>query len=387
MELVWAENIVRKFNKPVLLLTPLAVGPQMVKEGEKFGIECKQSRNGKVHKGITVTNYQQLPKFDPKDFAGVVADESSAIKHQDSATRRHVTDFMRTVPHRLLATATPAPNDYMELGTSSEAIGNMTRGQMLGMFFTNGGETTQQWELKGHARKRFWQWMCTWARACRKPSDLGFDDNGFILPPLNHHMHVVQSGREWDGFAYYGANTLEEQKQERRATINERCEKVAEILPKNDYAVVWCHLNQEGDLLEKLIPGAVQVAGCNSDEEKEERLAGFANQEFKVLITKPKIGAWGLNLQHCNFITTFPSHSAEQLYQSIRRCWRFGQKRPVDVHYVTSEGESRVVANMKRKELQMVQMYESLVNSMHDYQLNGKQKDTQTKGMEKPAWL
>lgn len=386
MELVWAENIVRKFNKPVLLLTPLAVGPQMVKEGEKFGIECRQSRSGKVYKGITVTNYQKLHRFDPKGFAGVVADESGCIKSEDSTTRREVTDFLAKVNYRLLATATPAPNDYMELGTSSEALGNMSRGQMLGMFFTHEGDTTQKWDLKGHARKRFWQWVCTWARACRKPSDLGFDDTGFILPELSHHMHVVKSGRQWDGFSYYGANTLDEQREERRLTLRQRCEKVAEILPKNDYAIVWCHLNPEGDLLQKLIPGSVQVAGCNSDQEKEERLAGFANGEFKVLITKPSMGGWGLNYQHCNFMTMFPNHSAEQMYQAKRRCWRFGQKRPVQVHFVTSEGECRVVSNMKRKELAMAAMYIGMVNEMNSYQLNGKVKEL-TKKATVPSWL
>lgn len=387
MELVYAQNCLEKTNKPVLLLTPLAVGSQMVLEGKKFGIECKQVRDGRVRKGINVTNYQQLHRFTASDFQTVICDESSAIKHDTSKTRRAVTDFLKSVPYRLLATATPSPNDYMELGTSSEALGNMGRGQMLGMFFSNGGETTQQWELKGHAKKRFWRWVCSWARACRKPSDLGFDDTGYILPPLTTRQHVVESPEGVrDGFAFVGAATLDEQRQERRLTIKQRCEKVAEIVPKNDYVVVWCHMNAEGDLLEKLIPGSVQVAGKDRDEVKEERLTAFASGEIKTLITKPKIACHGLNWQHCNFMTTFPSHSMESLYQSIRRCWRFGQLRPVQLHIVTSEAESAVVANMQRKEKAMGIMFEQLVAEMHDYQLNGKQKETFVRG-QLPNWL
>ncbi len=194
-ELTWADNVLRKENKAILLLTPIAVGPQMVLEGEKFGIECKQVRNGKIYKGINITNYEQIHKYDPASFAAVVADESSILKSHTGATRKRVTEFLSKVKYRLLATATPCPNDYMELGTASEALGMMPRSQMLGMFFANDGETTQKWNLKGHARKRFWRWVCTWARSLRKPSDLGFSDDGFVLPKLTMEQHIVQSNR------------------------------------------------------------------------------------------------------------------------------------------------------------------------------------------------
>lgn len=388
-QLVWCENVVRKTNKSVLILTPLAVSPQMVSEGKKFGIEVHQTQNGKIKKGINVTNYERLAKFNPEDFSAVSCDESSCIKHQDSKRRKDITAFLRKVKYRLLCTATPAPNDYMELGTSSEALGNMGRGQMLGMFFTNGGETTQQWELKGHARKAFWRWVCTWARACRKPSDLGFDDKGFILPELTIKQHLVKKRVEEDGwFSFpHEAVTLEEQRAERKATIRERCEKVAEIIAeRKDYAVVWCHQNPEGDLLERMIPGSVQVAGKNTDREKEERLAAFSAGQIKVLITKPKIGGFGLNWQHCNRMTTFPSHSFEMQYQSIRRCWRFGQKRPVTIDIITSEGERRVLNNMLRKEKNAGEMYDGLVREMSEFQL-GKKKEEYTQEMKLPLFM
>jgi hypothetical protein len=386
MELVWAENVFRKTNKPVLLLTPLAVGPQMVREGEKFGIECKQTRTGKVWKGINVTNYEQLKKFDPKDFSAVIADESGCIKHQDTQTRREVTEFMKHVPYRLLATATPAPNDYMELGSSSEALGVMGRQQMLGMFFTNGGKDTQQWELKGHAAKRFWRWVAGWARAVRKPSDLGFDDTGFILPKLtvNHHKIACsiqpKRGFEWE------ARTLKDQRKERRATLTQRCEKVAELLSGDDYGVAWCHLNPEGDLLEELIPGAVQVSGSDSEDKKEETLSAFSLGQIRVLVTKPRIGGWGLNWQHCNHMTYFPGFSYEAYYQAVRRCWRFGQERPVGIDLVFSAAERRVLYSMQRKEGQVSKMFQGLVENMSGYQ-SGSSWDGGKYVVEVPEWL
>lgn len=388
MALAFCENIVRKENKPVLLLTPLAVGPQLVREGDKFGIPCKQTQNGKVFKGINVTNYERLNNYNPDDFAGVVCDESGILKSLDGKLRRQVTDFLSKVKYRLLASATPAPNDYMELGSSSEALGMMGRHQMLGMFFTNGGESTQQWELKGHARKRFWRWMCSWARALRKPSDLGeqYSDKGFVLPKLTTENHVVASKSSRNGFFGNSRHTLHDERADRRATIQERCRKVADLVAGDDYAVIWCHLNAEGDLLEKLIPGAVQVAGSYPLKVKEERLAAFAMGNTRVLICKAKIGGFGLNLQHCNHVVTFTTHSWESYYQTIRRCWRFGQKRPVKVDVVMSEAESHVLANMSRKERQMDQLFSQLVAEMREYQVGKKAEET-GQLMELPEWL
>lgn len=389
-ELVWSQNMHQHTNRNVLLLTPLAVGVQMVREGRKFGIECKQSRDGTVHKGITVTNYEQLPKFDPKDFAAVVCDDGAVLKGFENKYRKLITGFLHRVRYRLLATATPAPNDFMELGTLSEALGVMGRNQMLGMFFQNDGESTQQWSLKGHAKKRFWQWVSTWARAVRYPSDLGFPDDGYRLPELRMVPHIVPGGLPRKGLLPRRATTLDEQRAERKVTLRPRCEKVAEVVPAKRPCVVWCHLNSEGDLLEELVPDAVQVSGSDRDEEKEERFLAFADGQIRVLVTKPKIGGFGLNWQHCSDMTFFPSHSYEQFYQSVRRCWRFGQKRDVTAHLVTSEGEVSVTKNMQRKEAQVRELYDSLVREVNRYQqpekkvgLNGWVNTL----LEVPEWL
>lgn len=386
IQLAWAQNVLQKTNKPVLILTPLAVSIQTVREGEKFGIDCTRIRDGKIVKGINVTNYEQAHKIDPTKFAGIVCDESSILKGVDGSTRKLITAFMQKLDYRLLCTATPAPNDWVELGTSCEALGVMGRMQMLGMFFSNGGDDTQQWTIKPHAQKRFWQWVATWARAIRTPSDLGFSDDGYILPELKTVQHTIKSNRPQTGFFQQEAKTLDDQRAERKATLVPRCEKVAELIPKKGSALVWCHYNPEGDLLEKLIPDAVQVAGANSDEEKEEYLNGFATGKIRVLVTKPKIGGFGLNLQICNFMTMFPSHSWEQAYQCVRRCWRFGQKNPVMVAIVTSEAESRVMSNLMRKERQAEQMYAGLVR----YMAQGAKKEieeSELKPMELPKWL
>lgn len=384
-QLVFGENVVRKTNKNVLILTPLAVAPQTIREGEKFGVEVRLSRNGKAHKGITITNYQQLEKFDPRDFVGVICDESSCLKDFDSVTRKIVTEFMRRVKYRLLCTATPAPNDYMELGTSSEALGVMGRNQMLGMFFVNDGESTQQWRIKGHAKSRFWRWVASWARAVRKPSDLGFPDGKFKLPPLNIHHHVLDSG-ETDGFLPRLAKTLSEQRVVQRETVRERCEKAAEVLPRKGYGLVWCHLNPEGDLLTKLIPGAVQVAGADPDDVKEERLTAFAKGEIRVLVCKPSIAGFGLNLQHCSNVTYFPSYSHERYYQAIRRCWRFGQENPVECHLVYGDREKLVADAMLRKEKQSIEMYEGIIREMSAVLKNTAESNGQVE-MEIPKWL
>lgn len=386
-EITWAYNMLKKTNKPVLFLTPLAVGPQMVKEGEKLGIECKITKDGKVHKGINITNYERLDKYNSKDFGSIVIDESSILKNCLGTRRRQITEFMHKIQYRLLATATPSPNDYMELGTSSEALDVMKHTQMLGMFFVNGMEDTQQWELKGHARKRFWKWICTWAHAIQKPSDLGYDDTGFILPPLEVKHHTVPSKRPFKGLFPVAAKTLDEQREERNLTINERCELVAQLVPKDDFCICWCGLNPEGVLLEKLIPDSVNIQGSDSIDEKEEKLTAFSTGQIKTVITKAKIGGFGLNWQHCNRVTYFPSHSHEQWHQTIRRCWRFGQKRKVHVDVVSSDGESRVIANMRRKEQAAEQMFKELVEAMSEYQTGAKKCEPEKQVVVLPKWL
>lgn len=377
MQLAWAENVRRHTGLPVLLVTPLAVSYQTVSEAEKFGIDAAISRDGHVAGPITVTNYDRLHHFDRADFGGMVCDESSAIKSFDGVRRALVTDFMRKMPYRLLCTATAAPNDWIELGTSSEALGYLGHMDMLSRFFTDKGSTffakgggrgqRGAFRLKGHAAEPFWRWVASWARATRRPSDLGFSDEGFELPPLEVRQHVVaaRSHRE-DTLFDLPAQGLQEEREEQRRTIVERCEMAAELLADAPSAVAWCQLNAEGDLLTRLIDGAVQISGSDDPDSKEETLAAFSRGEIRVLVTKPVIGAWGLNWQHCNRMVFFPSHSYEQYYQAVRRSWRFGQKHPVTVDLVTTEGGINALENLYRKAAQADAMFERLVAHMRN---------------------
>jgi len=400
MQLVWADNVVKKENKRVLILTPLAVSAQTVREGEKFGIECNRSVDGKLNGKIIVTNYEKLKYFKSTDFIGVVCDESSILKNFNGARKKEITNFTKKIPYRLLCTATAAPNDYTELGTSSEALSVMGYMDMLNMFFKNTqsncalksqyrqrGEQTPHWIFKKHAEEKFWRWISYWAKSVRKPSDIGFDDNGFILPNLIEKETVVQCSRPLNGKLFVEpAMGLKEQRQERRDTLVQRCEAAAEKLNHDKPAVSWCHLNDEGDLLTKLIDGAKQVSGSMSDDRKESVLNDFSNGNIRAIVIKPKIGAFGLNWQHCSHMTFFPSHSYEQYYQGVRRCWRFGQKNPVIVDIITTEGEFRVLKNLQRKANQADKMFTQLTNFMNDavsiktgIEFNEKQ--------EVPSWL
>jgi hypothetical protein len=382
MQLVWAENVRRLTGKPVLIVTPLAVSYQTKAEAAKFGIEADTSRVGAITAGLTITNYERLQHFDPTAFGGMVCDESSAIKSFDGARRAIVTDFMRKMRYRLLCTATAAPNDYTELGTSSEALGYLGLMDMLNRFFKNdqnnsairGGRNrwagadqfgAPRWRFKGHAEDAFWRWVSSWARAMRRPADLGFDDDGFRLPPLEHRMHMIEARTRPEGTLFdLPALGIHEERDELRRTIHERCEQVADLLTNAEPAVAWCHLNPEGDLLAKLIPGAVQVSGSDDADKKEEALLAFSRGDIRVLVTKPKIGAWGLNWQHCARMSFFPSHSYEQYYQAVRRSWRFGQKRPVVVDIVTTEGGRHALDNLQRKADQADRMFTALVSHM-----------------------
>jgi len=397
IELVWAENVARKANGKVLLLTVMAVTRQMEKEGEKFGIKATRSMDGKPNGNITVTNYEKLHMFNPDDYVGVVADESSILKNFDGSRKQEITAFTRKMKYRLLASATPSPNDFTELGTSSECLGYMGYIDMLNKYFKNNmnnsargrmqGEVIK-WRFKGHAEEAFWDWVAGWAIAVRKPSDIGFDDNGFILPELTTSEHIVEhKTRQEDHLFALPAIGLNEQRKERRATIDERCDKVSEIVnQKKDPSIVWCHMNDEGDLLEKWLYDSVQISGKDSDAKKEEKFLQFLNGDVKVLITKPKIGAWGLNFQHCNHMTFFPSHSFEQYYQAVRRCWRFGQEKPVHVDIITSEGEKGVLNNLQRKEQDAINMFKSLTGKVLA-SAKPKKLTKYTNKMESPPWL
>ena len=404
MQLTWAENVVRKTNKPVLVLTPLAVAAQTILEAEKFGIEAVRSVDGQAGRGVTVTNYERLDKFNWQDFAGVVCDESSILKNFDGARRGMITDFMKKLDYRLLCTATAAPNDFIELGTSSEALGDLGHVDMLNRFFVNRNNTIDQkghwrgfsaprsfegqgWRFKGHAREHFWRWVCSWARAMRKPSDLGFDDSRFVLPPLEEVEHLVEARMLHPGMLFHvPPQGLQEEREEQRRTLTERCEKAAELVTgTGQQAVCWCHLNDEGNRLASLIPDAVQVSGSDSTEAKEEKFLAFTSGSIRVLVIKPKIGAWGMNWQNCSHTTVFPSHSFESYYQQLRRFWRFGQKRPVRVDIIATNSGLKVLGNLQRKARQADEMFTELVAHMNDaLRIQG---PTFNKEAEVPSWL
>jgi len=399
IQLTWAENVVRKTDGGrVLILTPLAVGAQTVREGDKFGVECYQSRDGKLPGGkhIIVTNYEKLHLFNPGDFASCVCDESSILKNFDGVTRAAVTEFMLKLPYRHLCTATAAPNDYIELGTSSEALGDLGFMDMLNRFFKKAEKTTCRrhehmpgiYRFRGHAERDFWRWVCSWARALRKPSDMGFDDSSFVLPPLITREHVVKARNPRPDLLFdMPAVGLAEQRDERKRTVQERCEMAAELVSTSGKpAVCWGYLNTECDLMEKLIPGAVQVSGNDTDERKEEVFNAFQSGHVRVLVTKPVIGAWGLNWQHCAHQTFFPSHSFEQFYQGVRRSWRFGQTQPVTVDVISSEGERGVLASIERKSAQAEVMFQQLVDLMNN-ELHIEKRNSNATTAEVPTWL
>jgi hypothetical protein len=408
MELVWAQNVVMKTNKPVLLISPLAVSHQMVREADKFGIEARISREGQFNGSkIVITNYERLHYFKPEDFSGVVCDESSILKNFSGQTKKDITRFMAKIHYRLLGTATAAPNDFVELGTSSEALGELAYMDVLQRFFVDDKDRKGSdkpgaasysaerqaarvhgyWRLKGHSERSFWKWVCSWARACRKPSDLGFSDEQFKLPSLNVFETKIENEKPLPGEMFiWKAVSLADQRAELRATLKQRCEKVAELVSKHPISVMWCDLNDEGDMLEEIIPDAVQIAGKDSDEAKEERFEAFSTGQIKYLITKGKIAGFGLNWQHCNHTTFFPSHSWEKYYQSVRRFWRFGQKNPVRVDIVTTEGEAGVLQNLQRKSVQADKMFDNLVAEMN-YSISLERNRTETHKPTLPSWI
>jgi superfamily II DNA or RNA helicase len=394
MQMTWAHNIAVETNKPVLIIAPLMVSMQTAEEAAKFDFEAERSMNGKfkLGAGIITTNYERLHHFDPDDFGGVVCDESSAIKNFEGSRKAEITEFMRLVRYRLLCSATPSPNDYVELGTSSEALGQLGYMDMLAMFFKNDEDSLHpmsmgsQWRFKTHAQKDFWRWVCSWARAVRKPSDLGYDDGPFVLPSLIENEHMVESGiRPGELFAMPAAN-LQEERDERRATIEGRCGRAADLLAGSEPGIAWCHLNAEAEALVDMIPGAAQISGADSDERKEELFNAFRHGELLKLVTKPKIAALGLNFQHCNRMTYFADHSFEQYYQAVRRAWRFGQKRDVTVDVVTTESLMGVTKNLRRKAIAAEEMFRVMVEQMNDA-LALKRFHEHTNNQEIPSWL
>lgn len=352
MQVEWARAV--SAHGRVIILAPLAVADQTVREAERFGVDVRYRRDDDGSR-IVITNYEMLDHFDPGEFAGIVLDESSIIKSYAGATRNAVLTAFADTPYRLACTATPAPNDFTELGNHSEFLGIKSRSEMLAEYFVHDGGSTQDWRVKGHAEADFWRWVCSWGALVKSPSDLGYDDARYDLPPLRMHEHVIGIDHSdvWgEGMLFApDARTLSDQRATRRATQDERVKVAARIAAGPGPCLIWCETNAEGDAAAKAIPDAVQVAGADSIEDKRDRLLGFADGRYRVLITKAKIAGFGMNWQRCSrMVFLGASHSFEQTYQAVRRCWRFGQDRPVDVHVIRAETEQAIVANFKRKE-------------------------------------
>lgn len=366
MALEWARHI----PGDVLIVAPLAVSRQFKREADKFGITIGIAKiAADIKERITVTNYERLDRFDTSRFTGVVLDESSILKSHDGKTRTALIDSFSRTPFRLCCTATPAPNDHMELANHAEFLGTMSRVEMLSMFFVHDGGETSKWRLKGHAEGDFWRWLASWAVMMRKPSDLGYKDDNFKLPEIKIHSHTVSVEKATNGFLFaLEANTLQERIGARRETIEDRVRACASIVNGTDRPfLVWCNLNTESEALGKMIEGAVEVKGSDTHEEKESAMIGFTEGKIRVLVTKPSIAGFGMNWQHCaDMAFVGLSDSYEQYYQAIRRCWRFGQKRQVNVHIITASTEGSIVENIRRKESDATKMAERMVEHMKD---------------------
>lgn len=351
--LAWADAVSARAGKPVLILTPLAVGPQFVTEADKAGIPDVALWSGDSTARIQIVNYQKLHLIDPAKYAGVVPDESSILKSYSGRVVADLTAAFAATPYKLCCTATPSPNDVDELGNHAVFLGVCTRAEMLATYFTHDSADTAKWRLKGHAEEAFWRWVATWAMVMRHPSDLGFvAAAGYDLPPLSVVEHVVDSPAQSGRLFAVPAVTLAEQRAARSRTRSERVRAVADLVNADaEQWLVWCERNDEGDALERAIRGAVQVAGADPDEDKADRMTGFTTGKYRVLVSKPSICGFGMNWQHCDRMAFVGlSHSFEQFYQAVRRCWRFGQTRPVTVHVVTSDLEAGILDNVRRKQ-------------------------------------
>lgn len=378
IQLTIAENIIRKTNKNVLILTPLAVAFQFIIEAEKIGIrsDIEYSKDGKYKSKIVVTNYERLNHFNHTDFEAVILDESSILKNFDGAFKNHITSFMKKVKYRFLSTATPSPNDFVELGTSSEALGYLGFTDMLTMFFKNNEDTIKpqnigtEWILKGHAKENFFKWVSGWSISLRKPSDLGFSDERYKLPELIKNYHSVKNE---ENLVVNGqiqlfnmvARRLTEVREEQKATIENRCIKAYELAKEHDISVYWCNFNKEAELLNELDKTAFEIKGSMDIDKKEELLIAFSKGEIKKLITKAKMTAFGMNWQHCNHTVFFPTFSYEQYYQAIRRFWRFGQQKDVIVDLVFSDGQKRVLDSLLAKTDKANELFDKLNHNLH----------------------
>ena len=358
MQIEWARHVAERGR--VIILAPLAVAEQTAREAARWGVDvaCVRSDNGAR---IIVTNYEMLHAFDSSAFAGVVLDESSILKSYTAKTRNQLIEAFGSTPYRLACTATPAPNDFTELGNHSEFLGIKSRVEMLAEYFVHDGGSTQDWRVKGHAEAAFWRWVCSWGAIVKRPSDLGHDDGGFALPPLHMQEHVVgvdhMKAREHGYLFAPDATSLQDQRATRRMTMSDRVKIAASIASQDGPCLVWCELNDEADEVTKAVADAVQVAGSDTPEEKADRMLGFAEGRYRVLVSKPSICGFGMNFQRCSrMVFVGASHSYEQTYQAVRRCWRFGQDKPVTVHVIRAETEGAIVENFRRKEADAARM-------------------------------
>lgn len=391
-QLEWGRLVNAYTGGKVLLLCPPAVGKQTEKEAVKFGIGCRvkvvRDRSEIEHVDICVTNYQRLHLFDANDFVAVILDESSILKGMQGKVRKQLTETFRDTPFRLCCTATPAPNDHMELGNHAEFLGIMQASVMLSQYFTHDGGDTSKWRLKGHAKKDFWRWVSTWAACVSKPSDIGGDDTGYDLPPLVIHEHDIADDAWFVNANKLNATNMHDKKRE---TIAKRADVVAKLVGNNEPWAVWCDTNYEADALKSLVPEAVEVRG--SDKHKAEKLESFTDGTKRVIISKPEVAGFGLNWQHCSNTTYFAGFSFERWYQSVRRLWRFGQNKPVNVHMIIGDGEHDMVQTLKRKQNSFNEMTSEMSEAMHDGMMESIYGEGQlrrysaTEPMEVPSFL
>jgi len=374
MQLAWASEVATHTGMPVMILAPLAVSEQTIEQGSTFGIHIEKHTGADVFgPHVYITNYERIDSVDFAQLGGLVLDESSILKAHDGKTRTKIIESAQGVPYRLSCTATPSPNDFEELGNQCEFLGVMTRAEMLATYFVNDTGDTGTWRLKGWGASKFWEWMGHWAVVVRNPDDIGFDGSRYILPPIQYAEHVVQT-ESLDGDLFgRPAMGLAERRKAQRDSIEARCDALAAVVnaDTSEPWLIWCHLNDEAERLQQLIPGSVNVQGSDSPEFKAKHLLGFAHGDFRVLISKPKIAGFGMNWQHCARMAFVGlDDSFEKFYQAVRRCYRFGQKRSVHVHLFTAENEGQILANLKRKEIQHHEMSANMVEHMKDIMNN-----------------
>jgi hypothetical protein len=390
-QLEWAHQVCRNTGGNVLIFTPLAVAEQTKKEADKFGIGATVCRGGRGDaRGIIITNYEQMNHFDAEDYSGIVLDESSILKNYSGSTRKALNDFADNIPYRLACTATPAPNDLLEIINHADFHGIRTGKEIIALYFRQDGNTTQKYRLKTYAVHDFWQWVASWAVAVRKPSDLGYCDDGFNLPELRVHKHIVD-GHIADGFLFpVEACSLQERRQAARESISQRVSMAADMANAHpdEPAIVWCNLNDESAALAKAVNGAVEVRGSDSNDHKVRSMLGFADGSIRALVTKPSIAGFGMNWQHCaTSVFVGLNDSYEQFYQALRRCWRFGQKREVNAHVICAETEMAVLANIDRKQRDSAALYEQIISHM-GLRESVKQRIGHTeRDIELPGWL